>query len=629
MVGTKVGDMLLGLSLDPNLGSFSAGAAATAQISAQIRKLAVASEMAKHDVIDLGRQLGLLTPEVAANLKARVAEAAAKKQAAEEEKKAAGAQKDADKAKAATARAVATIGLPSHAKAARAIKSDWQKIAASGSGAASAFWRLAAAATAYFSVTRTAQTIQGVLDIGGALDDTAQKTGFSAEAVQKWGHSAKLGGTDGATLNAALLTLGKGLKTVATGKGPAAEAFKALGISLNDPAIKAKDLNAIMFLVADRLVTLPDGAKKATAAMGLFGQAGANLIPTLNSGVAGLRAQQDDLEKLGGLISGNTVKAMADLGDEIDRGKVAWEGFKTQAVAGILPQLSKLVDRFVAWAVANRELISSKASAFFSAMTGALDKIATLTGFVVDHWEVFGSLFIAGGIVSAIAKGIVFVTTLQTAMATKATAAWLAILGPILLIVVTVAIVAAVIYKFRGNIISWFRSVGGFISRTWSSAWGTVKRAGHDAWEALKAGYHRFAKAVVKLPVVKQLLWLVERLRVAGRQLGLTSAADDFDVVTTAAAPAAGPPATTRPAVFGQPNGAVGPLGGRSTTTPAGPQARGAAAPAATTIANTTTVTVNAGAADAREVGRIVDAKIQESDEKNRRQLAAGLGVQL
>jgi hypothetical protein len=615
--GIKVGDMLMGLALDPNLGSFNAGAAVAQKLASQIARMAVESESAKHDVIALGQSLGILTPETAARLKQEQEALRLAKERAAAEKALAEQEKARTEKQAQVQKALNTIGFDSAkiAKIQAGMKSDWQKISESSTRTADSFWRMAAAAAAFFSAAKTVQVIQGVLDVGGALDDTAQKTGFSAEALQRWGYSAKLGGTDASVLNGALLKLSKSLKDVGTGKGPTADALEQLGISLKDPAIKAKDLDKILYLVSDRLSTMPDGASKAAAMMSLFGKSGADLIPVLNGGVLALKQQHDELSSLNGVISNESVGAMAKLGDNVDKAKVAWEGFKTKAVEAILPRLTVLVDKFLAWTASNDELIKSKAIAFFDGFTTALEKAGAAIAFVAAHWEIFAAAFIAGTVISAIAKGIMLITTLMTAMTAPATAAWMAVLGPIALIILGIGVVVAVIYKFRTQIGSALRAVGRFFGGLWdgikngaANAWDIIKRSAESLWDALVNGFKVVGNWFLSLPLINRIEKLVRRM---GELKAMFSDDPDayakleFDEVRYAPAPTVA--ATGAPPTLDR--------NGRSF----------APTPVQQMFSNS--VVINAPQANAREVSQLVDGKLRDSEERMRRELGSALGV--
>jgi len=154
-------------------------------------------------------------------------------------------------------------------------------LAGSAGGLGNALGMLAPALSVGGLVGLATNSIKGA----DALNDLAQKTGVSVEALARFKKAASVSGTDLESVSKALIKLSKGMNDAATtGKGPAAEAFKILGISVTDASGKLKSSDKVMIEVANRFKTMPDGAQKTAIALQLFGKAGADMIPMLNMG---------------------------------------------------------------------------------------------------------------------------------------------------------------------------------------------------------------------------------------------------------------------------------------------------------------------------------------------------------
>ena len=153
------------------------------------------------------------------------------------------------------------------------------------SGAVVGLSGVMAALTPLFSIAGIVSLGNKAIEAGDKFFDLSQKTGVSVEALAKFSKAAQLNGTDVDGVAKALQKLSKGmLEASTTGKGPAAGALYALGISATDASGRLRGADDVMLQVADRFKQIPDGATKTALAIQLFGKAGADMIPMLNQG---------------------------------------------------------------------------------------------------------------------------------------------------------------------------------------------------------------------------------------------------------------------------------------------------------------------------------------------------------
>jgi hypothetical protein len=128
------------------------------------------------------------------------------------------------------------------------------------------------------------------------------------------------------------------------------EGLAALGISATDASGNLRSTNDVMMEVAQAFAGMEDGAGKTAIAMNIFGRAGANLIPLLNSGRTGLAQMAGEAENLGVVISGDAAKAAEQFNDNLTRLQTAAEGLAQQIIAPLLPSLIDLTNRLLALA---------------------------------------------------------------------------------------------------------------------------------------------------------------------------------------------------------------------------------------------------------------------------------------
>ena len=121
-----------------------------------------------------------------------------------------------------------------------------------------------------------------------------------------------------------------------------------MGINVLDSNGKIKATEQILLEIADKFSNYSDGANKAALAMALFGKAGANLIPFLNNGRAGIEAMGIELERLGGVIMPDAARQANEFNDNLDRLKIASNSLAIEIGNALIPTLTELTNEFLA-----------------------------------------------------------------------------------------------------------------------------------------------------------------------------------------------------------------------------------------------------------------------------------------
>lgn len=212
------------------------------------------------------------------------------------------------------------------------------------------------------AVTGLVALAKGFADAGSAVDDMAQRTGMSAEAVSSLGYAAKLSGTDIGTLEKGVRKMQIGIADAAAGVPGAADKFAALGLSVADLAKMSPDEQFVA--IADRLSKIEDPALKSAAAMEYFGKAGADLVPMISGGAEEIRRLQDESNALGQTMSGKDAAAAAQLGDVFDKLFGVIGGLQNRIGAALAPLLIDVGERIISlvstvsnWISENQQLI--------------------------------------------------------------------------------------------------------------------------------------------------------------------------------------------------------------------------------------------------------------------------------
>jgi TP901 family phage tail tape measure protein len=284
-----------------------------------------------------------------------------------------------------------------------------------------------------------ASMFKGVADLADGLDELAQKTGVPIEALQEFGYAAGFSGVSIEELGGHMGRLVRNMDAARRGSKVQAQAFREAGIAIKDSSGDLRPVDDVLGDLADKVAAMPDGADKAALVFKVLGRSGAQMIPVLNEGRAGLERLRKEARESGKVIDGDTAKAFAEFNDNLDRTKAQVEGVKIQIASALLPALSRLLERVLAWVKANRKLLIAK-------ITNAL---RTLGNVLVTLYRVLGPIvaamyeFVAAVVTAADRIGILKYALVAAALAVGA--AWAGALLPFVLLAAAIGAVILIV----------------------------------------------------------------------------------------------------------------------------------------------------------------------------------------
>ena len=175
------------------------------------------------------------------------------------------------------------------------------------------------------------------------LGKTAQKVGVSVEQFSALKYAANLADVQTEQLASSMEKLGRNMSAVAGGaKGPAKDAFDALGISLKDASGNLKSSSDVLGELSDKFAGFKDSAAKTALAIAIFGKAGAEMIPLLNQGKAGLASAADEAKRFGLIVSDEAAKAANEFNDNLKRLSSILAGIMLQSTAAVSGEMTNL-----------------------------------------------------------------------------------------------------------------------------------------------------------------------------------------------------------------------------------------------------------------------------------------------
>lgn len=138
-----------------------------------------------------------------------------------------------------------------------------------------------------------------------AIEKTQRSIAATTAEIQKSGDKT-------GDLTFKLKELNSTLTTQQASLSQSTNAFQKLGLTTLDEAGNQKDFNTILFEVADKFKTMPNGIDKTSLAMELFGRSGKDMIKVLNLGSGGIKDLEEQAEKLGLTLTSQNISAVND-----------------------------------------------------------------------------------------------------------------------------------------------------------------------------------------------------------------------------------------------------------------------------------------------------------------------------
>lgn len=248
------------------------------------------------------------------------------------------------------------------------LKSAQTNLAKFGKTVAVGFAAVATAAVAASAALGVA--VKGAIDHADELGKVSQKIGLSVESLSRLEYAAKLSDVSLEGLTTGLRKFSQVIvEASSNGKSGPATVFAALGVSVKDASGNLRDTNVVFSEVAQQLSRMEDGALKTSLAVQLFGKSGADLIPLLNSGAAGLAEMAREADRVGATISGKTAKAAETFNDTLTRIEAIMGGVVNKIMVEALPSLQDLANL-----LASPEFASA-ATTFGTTTVAALESI--------------------------------------------------------------------------------------------------------------------------------------------------------------------------------------------------------------------------------------------------------------
>jgi phage host-nuclease inhibitor protein Gam/polyhydroxyalkanoate synthesis regulator phasin len=178
---------------------------------------------------------------------------------------------------------------------------------------------------------------KSAIDAGDAMQTLSKKSGLSVSTVSKLKFAADQSETS-------IEELAKGIKFLNRNMVENGQAFEAIGVAIKNSDGSLRRTEAVLLDVADVFARLPEGAQRTALAMQLFGKAGADLVPFLAQGKAGITDLMQEAERLGVVMSDDFAAASDQFNDNLAKLKAGLGSFTQAAFGPYVQGWSQILD---------------------------------------------------------------------------------------------------------------------------------------------------------------------------------------------------------------------------------------------------------------------------------------------
>lgn len=209
------------------------------------------------------------------------------------------------------------------------------------------------------------------IDAGSEIDDNSQKLGISTEAYQYWALVLQRAGSDASNLSMVIRNLTTFTQELSEGNGDALLTLQKLGIGYED--FMSMNTEEQLYAIVEALQGMEDQTDKVTIAQDIFGnRVYQELLPLLNMEQGSLEDLREEFEDLGFILSDNTIKNIAAVGDKMDNFTNTIKTVGLVIGANLLPEIELITEGLVGLANGSDDAMQQLSDG----LTGLIYKVA-------------------------------------------------------------------------------------------------------------------------------------------------------------------------------------------------------------------------------------------------------------
>lgn len=200
------------------------------------------------------------------------------------------------------------------------------------------------------------------------------QTGIATDKLQEYQYMSELVDVSMDTLTGSMAKLTKNMGSAQGGTGKAADAFKALGVSITDSSGNLRDNEDVFSDVVDALGKMTNETERDTLAMAIFGKSAQELNPLIKAGGDEIQRLADEAHRMGYVLDDESLAALVAVSDAMERMKNLATTVKNELAVALAPVIEMLADKLT-------DLVQRVD------WDKVGEKIGNLMTFIMDHYK--------------------------------------------------------------------------------------------------------------------------------------------------------------------------------------------------------------------------------------------------
>lgn len=184
------------------------------------------------------------------------------------------------------------------------------------------------------------------------------KTNISTDALQGYMYAAELVDVSVETITKSMQRNIRSMGSAADGTAQYANAYKQLGVAVQDSNGDLRDSQEVFWELIDALGQMTNETERDEIAMTLLGKSAQDLNPLIEAGADRMRELADEAASVGYIMSAETLSALGSLDDQLQRLDGAATAAKNALGAAFAPTLENLAEKATNFLVAITNIIN-------------------------------------------------------------------------------------------------------------------------------------------------------------------------------------------------------------------------------------------------------------------------------
>lgn len=263
------------------------------------------------------------------------------------------------------------------------VKDEESNVSSSTEETSGSFQNLASSITAPVAVMASLvsamqQTAQALGDIATKstqladdLATTAVQMGVTTTTLQELSYAAAFVDVSVETMQSSMSKLTKSMSDAQSGSATAQNAFRQLGVSIQEADGSLKSSEEVFYEVIDALGEIANPTERDAVAMQIFGKSAQELNSLIEAGSGSLQAYGAEAEALGIVLSESDVQALAEMQNSFDRLNSVMDAAQNKVSAAIAPAFAGIAD-----VISNMDPAILAAIAGFGSLLGVVSSLA-------------------------------------------------------------------------------------------------------------------------------------------------------------------------------------------------------------------------------------------------------------